>query len=303
MASATTAAALLGVLLLPVGARADDVPTITEGPVIVGVAREAETLAVSATWTGDPAPAAHWAWLRCRKPTGHCTAIEGATEQRYRVATADVGAVLRVRLRVSNSAGSDEQRSAPTSIVEFAPTPTPTPTPSPAPMPTPTSTPTPTTTPKPTPTSPPTATPGPPSTPAPPAQSPTSLTSASMTPPAVAHAPLLDPFPVVRIRGRFTPMGVRVTLLTVRAPRGVTIVVRCRGLSCPVHRLAHRASLTRLWRFERALRAGTRLEVRVTKPGHIGKWTKIIIRGGAPPRRSDRCVYPKTRRVAPCPPA
>jgi hypothetical protein len=63
------------------------------------------------------------------------------------------------------------------------------------------------------------------------------------------------------------------------------------------------ASLTRLWRFERALRAGTRLEVRVTKPGYIGKWTKIVIRRGAAPRRSDRCLYPQTRRVAGCPTA
>jgi hypothetical protein len=59
----------------------------------------------------------------------------------------------------------------------------------------------------------------------------------------------------------------------------------------------------RLRRFERALRAGTRLEIVVTKRGYIGKWTTIVIRRGAPPRRSDRCVYPGARRAAACPKA
>ena len=44
------------------------------------------------------------------------------------------------------------------------------------------------------------------------------------------------------------------------------------------------------------------LEIRVTKPGYIGKDTVIVIRRGAPPRRSDRCLVADTQRVAKCPP-
>jgi hypothetical protein len=113
--------------------------------------------------------------------------------------------------------------------------------------------------------------------------------------------PMLDPFPVVRIRGRLTATGARVTLFTVRAPRGVRIDVRCRGSSCPVRRLARTAAVSRLRPFERHLRAGTRLEITVTKPGYIGKWTTIVIRRGAPPKRSDRCRYAGGRRPVPCP--
>jgi hypothetical protein len=106
-------------------------------------------------------------------------------------------------------------------------------------------------------------------------------------------APLmLDPFPVVRIRGQLTPTGARVTLFTVRATRGTLIVVRCRGESCPIRRFSRRAARTRVRPLERHLLAGTRLLVRVTKPGYIGKWTRIVIRRGAVPRRSDRCLYP-----------
>ena len=281
--SVTAGATLIVMLLAPAAARADSAPKVTQRPVIAGVPRESETLTASATWTGDPPPAARWAWLRCAKATGPCTAIEGATQQRYRVATADVGSVLRVRLTVTNSAGWDEERSAATSVVQPAPKPPPTPTPTPTPTPRPTPTPAPT------------------ETPAPLVQPPSPVPAAVPTRPPLARAALLDPFPLVRIRGRFTPSGARVTLLTVRAPRGVTIVVRCRGVSCPVRRLARPASLTRLRRFERVLRAGTRLEIVVTKPGYIGKWTTIVIRRGAPPRRSDRCVYPGARRAAACP--
>src|SRR5215213_2752938 len=119
--SVTIGATLILMLLAPAGARADSAPTVTKRPVIAGVPRDSETLTASATWTGDPRPEASWVWLRCARATGPCRAIEGATQQRYRVATGDVGSVLRVRLTVTNSAGWDEERSAATSVVEAAP--------------------------------------------------------------------------------------------------------------------------------------------------------------------------------------
>ena len=48
---------------------------------------------------------------------------------------------------------------------------------------------------------------------------------------------LMQPFPVIRIRGKLTPGGARVTLLTVKAPRGASISLRCFGRSCPVQRV------------------------------------------------------------------
>ncbi|MEO8688896.1 MAG: hypothetical protein ABI611_11845 [Solirubrobacteraceae bacterium] len=299
LGAAVASVALALVLLAPVAARADSAPMITERPVIAGVARESETLAASATWTGDPAPAPSWAWLRCSQSVGPCIAIDGATEQSYRVASADVGSVLRVRLAVTNSAGSDEKRSTATSIVEPAPTPTSTPTSTPTPTLTPTVTPIPTPAPTPIPTSTPVPTP----TWAALAQPLTPVTVGPLTPAPAARPRRLDLIPVVRIRGMFAAAGARVTLLTVRAPRGAIVAVRCRGVSCPIHRLARAVILTRLRPFERALRAGTRLDIIVTKAGYIGKWTTITIKRGAPPRRSDRCVYPGARRPAACPTA
>jgi hypothetical protein len=121
-------------------------------------------------------------------------------------------------------------------------------------------------------------------------------------------APVLRPFPVVRIRGQLTLFGARVTLLGVRAPRGSLIATRCGGGSCPARRLVRRTSvtrqrlsLTRLQPLERRLRAGTRLDITVRKAGYIGKWTTIVIRLGRPPQRSDRCVNPGARRPTACP--
>ena len=92
------------------------------------------------------------------------------------------------------------------------------------------------------------------------------------------------------------------TRLSVKAPPGVSIVVSCHGTTCPTHKLARAAGI-RLRRFERELRAGTRLEITVTKSGYVGKWTTIVIRRGKAPRRRDRCVYPGPRDRVPCPAA
>jgi hypothetical protein len=68
-----------------------------------------------------------------------------------------------------------------------------------------------------------------------------------------------------------------------------------------VPKLARTAAFERLRRFERELRAGTRLEVAVTKPGAIGKWTLIAIRRGTAPRRQDGCLDSDTKRHVRCP--
>jgi hypothetical protein len=276
-------------LLAPAGARADTAPAITKGPVIAGVPRESETLTASAEWTGDPEPTAAWRWVRCMaSATGQCKGIKGAASPEYRVTAADVGSVLRARVKVTNKAGTAEARSGPTSVIEAAPdsTPSPTPTPTPTPTPIPDETPAP----------PPASTPF--DVPANPVFAPP---PAAGDPPAAASVPLLQPFPVVRISGWLTPVGARITRLSVRSPRGSLIAARCRGRSCPVRHVARSAALTRLRPLERRLRAGTRLDITVRKVGYVGKWTTIVIRRGRPPRRADRCVYPERGRPASCP--
>ena len=243
-------------------AGAADTPT----PVINGMAQVGETLVASAAWEAEPPTAVAWQWQRCdadaKKVT--CQPVRGATSDRYRVGDADLGHRMRVMLTV----GEESKRSELTDVVVAA-TP-PAPTPSPSPSPTPVSTP----------------------------------ISGPAAPPSVIVdvAPqLLDPFPIVRIRGSLTADGARVTLLTVRAPRGARISVRCRGVDCPRRRLAVASALTRLRPFERVLHAGTRLDIKVLRPGWIGKWSIITIRRGAPPSRSDRCLYPGGRSPVRCP--
>lgn len=286
-------------LVVAGAAQAAVAPRITSGPSIAGTPQVGEQLTATATWTGDPAPDATWRWLRCVKDVDTCSTIGGATTAAYRPTATDVGAVLRVRLTVRNSAGSDVERSAPTAAVAAAPVATPTPTPTP--ISTPTSTPTPTPTPSVTPTPSEEPTPTPDQATAfdvvPVAASPTPSPAAAPT----SRPRLLKPFPVIRMRGLLVQSGARVTLLSVRAPRGVRIVVRCRGADCPVRRYTARPAVRRLRPFEREFRAGTRLEITVTKPGLIGKRTVFVIRTGAAPRRSDRCVDPETQRVMRCP--
>ncbi len=187
-------------------------------------------------------------------------------------------------------------------------TPTPTPTKTPTPTPTKTPTPTPTKTPTPTPTKTPTATPTPTATSTPtPAATPTPVAFEATPAPLLAGRPpattprMLVPFPVVRIKGLLGSSGARVTLLTVRAPEGARIVIKCRGAGCPARRSAATSALRRFRAFERTLRAGVKLTIVVSKPGFVGKWTEIVVRRGLAPRRSDRCVAPGARKPERCP--
>src|SRR5919108_1796178 len=52
---------------------------------------------------------------------------------------------------------------------------------------------------------------------------------------------LASPFPVVRLVGKPTRTGVRITRFTVEAPSGARVAVRCRGGGCPRHGQVRRA--------------------------------------------------------------
>jgi PKD repeat protein len=126
--------------------------------------------------------------------------------------------------------------------------------------------------------------------------------------PSVIAPQLLSPFPTVRLRGRTTATGVRLTLFSVRGPANAQIELRCTGRGCPAKRVktrikTRRATGTmRIKRFERRLRAGLTLRVYVTKEGWIGKYTSVKIRRRlALPVRRDRCLMPGSTRPVGCP--
>ncbi len=121
----------------------------------------------------------------------------------------------------------------------------------------------------------------------------------------IAPAPLtlMLPFPVVRIAGSETRAGVRITLLEAFAPVGTVVSVTCHGHGCP--QAVQSSIAAARWhgkpvlsgsvgiifrRFERAMRAGVVLEVRVAAPGEIGKYTRFVIRRHRVPVRSDSCL-------------
>lgn len=112
-------------------------------------------------------------------------------------------------------------------------------------------------------------------------------------------AALMQPFPVVRIAGRETRSGVRLSLLTVTAPVSSRITVRIRGNGVRASSESRVAAVRKpgastvvvsFPRFARALPAGAVLEVRVTKPGEIGKLTRFIPHRRKLPTRQDTCL-------------
>jgi hypothetical protein len=151
------------------------------------------------------------------------------------------------------------------------------------------------------------------------ATSSTQLPSPTASPPArqpptatVAPSPptprTMLPFPIVRIAGSIDAIGAKLNLLTVQAPSGAHIAIRCRGRGCPkaesrivASRSVASTTLVEFRRFERSLRAGAVLEIRISKGGEIGKYTRFTIRRGKPPARVDTCLSPTGVMPMVCP--
>lgn len=116
----------------------------------------------------------------------------------------------------------------------------------------------------------------------------------------------LQPSPIVRLTTRGTPRGAQVLRLGVHAPPGSRVSVRCRGRSCPVRAQVRGVRTPRPLRFralERRMRAGVVLEVRITAPQRIGKYTRFRLRRDKPPSRVDLCLQPGDADPTPCLPA
>jgi len=273
---------MAALMLSPPIALGAEAPAFTSPPAVQGDAVVGATLTAVAAWTGDPAPIAKYVWRRCRATGTGCDPIPDATASQYVVTAADLGFRLGVRIALKNKAGStDPTPSVTTDVVVATPTPGPAPVPEPPPDPDPAVDP-------------------------PPAPV-TQEERTSFTEPVApivsvsARATLLRPFPVVRIRGYFKRGGVRVTLLSVNAPRSAHITVRCSGPGCPLRTLSLASAPARLRPFERFLPAGTVLQVRVTRAGSIGKYARFLIRARSAPARTDLCLMPGRATPAACP--
>jgi PKD repeat protein len=117
---------------------------------------------------------------------------------------------------------------------------------------------------------------------------------------------LLTPYPIVRLVATVGPTGTRVRELDVSAPDHATVRLRCSGRGCAFHRMkrrtGRRASVLRIRRLGRRwLRPGAVVQVWVTKPNTVGKYTRFRIRRAEAPSRADRCVMPGARRPSRCP--
>jgi hypothetical protein len=258
-------AVLAAVVCLPPAARADEEPSFISKPVVQGNPVVGTALTAVATWTGDPTPTATYLWGRCPATSNLCPAIKGATSPQYVVTSADVGYRLAVEITLDNGTDPVSRTSAATAIVTRPPAVPPVPAPAPAP--------------------------------APPVVPVTIVnTAASATP----RPTMLRPFPVVRIRGFFARTGARITLLSVRGPQKATVNARCVGRGCPVKELTVPTANVRLHRFERFLRAGIQLQIRVTRPGRIGSYTSFLIRARKAPLRVDRCLPSRSTRPVRC---
>jgi hypothetical protein len=232
-----------------------------QGSAVVG-----EALRATFEAAGDPPTTIEYQWRRCKadKPDD-CSDIKDAKAATYTVTPTDLGFRLRVRVKLKNSAGDDEDKSFPTAVVSALPPPQPSPTPAPPPLPAPA-----------------------PAAPPLPAPAPASPSSSANTVPDGLR-PLL-PFPIVRVTGYIFNHGSRIVLLSVTAPRGAKVDVRCKGRRCPLRRRSFRPG--RIRPLERYLRVGVAITIRVTRRGFIGKFTRLVIRSRKAPRRRDACLLP-----------
>ncbi len=127
-----------------------------------------------------------------------------------------------------------------------------------------------------------------------------------------ASAPsLILPFPIIRMAGSYNSVGARISLLTVQAPAGATVTVKCRGVGCPTRsetvvvasgaKSKHGTVLITLRRFEHPLHAGAVLVIEVSERGEIGKYTRFVIHHGKLPSREDLCIDPGGSTPTQCP--
>lgn len=124
------------------------------------------------------------------------------------------------------------------------------------------------------------------------------------TPPATrARTPVrvLKPFPSVRMAGRVTRRGAVFTLVRVTAPSRTKVSFSCRGGGCPRPSRATVSKTHRINQLRGTYRAGAVIEIRVTRSGWVGKYTRMRVNRGKAPTRRDLCLYSSAAKPRACP--
>jgi hypothetical protein len=92
-------------------------PSNTAAPAISGTAQQGQELSLTnGSWTNSPSAFAYQ-WLRCDGAGASCSAISGATGDKYVPASADSGHTLRATVTASNSSGAVAATSAKTGTI------------------------------------------------------------------------------------------------------------------------------------------------------------------------------------------
>jgi hypothetical protein len=124
--------AAAAVVVAPAALAAPRPPARVSPPTIAGTAQEGQDLRADPGRWSSSAPVSYtFQWRRCSPSGWSCDDVAGATGQTYRLVVADVGATLRVRVRATNSGGSNSATSAPTETVRGQAAPPPPPPPPP----------------------------------------------------------------------------------------------------------------------------------------------------------------------------
>lgn len=98
-------------------------PTVRTLPYVAGQAVVGRTLVVrNGQWGGTKPLTFAYQWLRCGSGGGNCVDLTGQTAQSYVLVSADQGHRMRVRVTVTNSAGSSSAMSRASGVVRAAPT-------------------------------------------------------------------------------------------------------------------------------------------------------------------------------------
>lgn len=91
-----------------------------------------------------------------------------------------------------------------------------------------------------------------------------------------------------------TPKWTVLTRLKLKGvPKGAKVVVRCKGRGCP-----KKVTIKAL--NKRRLGKGTRIEIRITKPGYIGRVVRIVIRAKKAPSSTQLCLAPGATKPGRC---
>ena len=109
----------------------------------------------------------------------------------------------------------------------------------------------------------------------------------------------MDPFPVIRTAGSFSGRRTTFTRFTVKGASGTKVAASCVKAKCKLRRTLKSRKTVHLRPLERTFKAGTRIRLRLTAVGFIGKYVEIRTRRNKRPLRRDLCLRPgRTRPVA-----